>query len=94
MPAIKRTTVSHPDFKSLVAELDAELWVRYPAIQQNFAQHNQMDERARVVVAYLDNKQIGCGCFRYMDEKTIEIKRMYVVHRPGDSALVNLFLPN
>lgn len=74
-----RTTPAHQHFKKLVAELDAELWVRYPAIQQNFAPHNKIDQSARVVIAYDNDQPVGCGCFRPMDEpQTIEIKRMYV----------------
>ena len=77
---LRRTTADDPDFQSLVAELDKELWRRYPATQQNFAPHNKVDQAARVVVAYSDGKAVGCGCYRPIPEdKTIEIKRMYVL---------------
>ena len=79
MAVLFRTTPSHHDFKQLITELDAELWIRYPAIQQNFAPHNKIDESARVVIAYVDNRAVGCGCFRSMEDPgCIEIKRMYV----------------
>ena len=74
-----RTTPTHEHFKKLVGELDAELWIRYPAIQQNFAPYNKISESARVVIAYNVDQPVGCGCFKRMDEPgTIEIKRMYV----------------
>jgi GNAT superfamily N-acetyltransferase len=77
---LRRTTASDPDFQSLVAELDKEFWLRYPATQQNFAPHNKIDRAARVVVAYADGKALGCGCFRPIPEaRTIEIKRMFVL---------------
>jgi putative acetyltransferase len=79
MVRLLRTTRNQEDFQQLVAELDAELWIRYPAIQQNFAPHNHLDENVCVVIAYLDDQPVGCGCFRPIkDAKTIEIKRMYV----------------
>ena len=80
MAIIFRTTPGHHHFKKLVADLDAELWIRYPAIQQNFAPHNKIDDSARVVIAYVDDKPVGCGCFRPMGEPgSIEIKRMFVM---------------
>lgn len=79
MAILFRTTPHHQHFKQLVEELDAELWTRYPDIQQNFAPHNKIDESARVVIAYVDNQPVGCGCFRPMEEAgCIEIKRMFV----------------
>jgi GNAT superfamily N-acetyltransferase len=79
MALLFRTTSQHPHFKHLVTELDAELWIRYPEIQQNFAPHNTIDDSARVVIAYLNDQPVGSGCFRPMDDPgSIEIKRMYV----------------
>lgn len=80
MIIIKRTTVRDPDFALLVVDLDKELWLRYPGTQQNFSPFNKLDETVRVVLAYLNDRVVGCGCFRAMDESgTLEIKRMYVV---------------
>ena len=79
MIVLTRTTASAPHFQSLVAALDKDLWQRYPHTQQNFAPHNKIDETARVIVAYSNDEPVGCGCYRPMpQEKTIEIKRMYV----------------
>jgi GNAT superfamily N-acetyltransferase len=77
---LKRTVSSDPDFQSLVIELDKELWIRYPAQQQEFAPYNKVDHTVRVTLAYLDNKPVGCGAFRPTEEKGIlEIKRMFVM---------------
>jgi len=80
MIVLKRTSPDDLDFQSLVAALDKELWVRYPSTQQNFAPHNKLDHSVSVVVAYEKDSPVGCGCFRpLIEEKGIEIKRMYVV---------------
>ena len=35
--------------------------------------------RSAFVVAWLDEKSVGCGALRQVDEDTVEVKRMYVV---------------
>lgn len=93
---LKRTRGDDPHFQLLVADLDKDLWARYPAIQQNFTPFNKIDQSARVVVAYSHDMPVGCGCFRPMeDEGTLEIKRMYVKpesRRQGVAKLVLLEL--
>ncbi len=79
MITYRRANAFDPDFHHLIVDLDKELWSRYPDIQQNFAPFNRVDESFRVILAYDKNSPIGCGCFRPMnEERTIEIKRMYV----------------
>jgi putative acetyltransferase len=76
---IERRLHTDPDFRNLCEELDNEFWVRYPHTQQNFEPYNHVDQSANVVVAYMENVAVGCGCFRPTDEEDeIEIKRMYV----------------
>jgi len=92
MVTLKRTTSTDPDFQFLVIDLDKELWLRYPAIQQNFVPHNKMDRNSRVVIAYSDNAAVGCGCFRPMDNTILEIKRMYVKPDGRGSGIAKLIL--
>jgi len=93
MAILFRTTSRHQHFKQLIGELDAELWIRYPAIQQNFAPHNNIDDTARVVIAYSDDQAVGCGCFRPMDQPgCIEIKRMYVSPDARGKGIARLIL--
>ena len=93
MITLGRTTPDNPDFLMLVEELDKELWVRYPVIQEKFAPHNKVDGTGRIVLAYSDGKTVGCGCFRPMDEEgTIEIKRMYVLPALRGRGIAGLIL--
>jgi GNAT superfamily N-acetyltransferase len=93
MVELTRTTVLDAAFTSLVADLDKEFWVRYPDTQQNFAPHNKVDLNTRVVVAFLNKKPVGCGCFRPMAQPdTMEIKRMYVVPEARGQRIARLIL--
>ena len=90
---LRRTNSVDPHFQALVADLDKDLWARYPAIQQNFTPFNNIDESARVVVAYDDDLPVGCGCFRPMDDKvTFEVKRMYVKPESRGMGIAKLIL--
>jgi putative acetyltransferase len=72
-----KTSFSNPDFQKLIVELDHEFVVRYPSIQHVFTPFNLLDQHARVVMAYYQIIPVGCGAFRPVDQRTIEIKRMY-----------------
>lgn len=78
MIRLTRTSADHPDFGYLVELLDKDLWNRYPNTQQSFLAFNVIKLDARVIVAYVDNSPVGCGCFRETAEPgVVEIKRMY-----------------
>lgn len=81
MTSIKRTDSTDPDFKSLVALLDAELKLRDGADNAFYSQFNKIDMIRNAVVFYEDGKPVGCGAFKPFEEGSVEIKRMYVV--PG-----------
>ncbi len=73
-----KTTSENRDFISLVAALDKSLWERYPEENQEYWQNNILEINPNVVIIYLDNKAVACGCFKKYDKNTIEIKRMFV----------------
>lgn len=76
---VTRTSAADPHFKQLIEGLDRDLRVRYQPYQAKFDAFNQVDELARVVIAYREGQPVGCGCFRPTDDPaTIEIKRMFV----------------
>jgi GNAT superfamily N-acetyltransferase len=79
MLRIHRTTSEDPEFLKLVELLNRELWIRYPAEQAQYDQHNKVDHNKTVVIAYIGNEAVGCGCIKPVDLFTVEVKRMFVL---------------
>jgi hypothetical protein len=76
---LKRTTSNDSDFQKLVLLLDQFLQSKDDEDHDFYAQHNKTDHIKHVVVAYYEDEAIGCGAFKAFDEKSVEIKRMFVV---------------
>ncbi len=74
-----RTTSENPDFQKLVVLLDAVLKVLDGEEHDFYAQYNKSDTIKNVVVVYENNQPLGCGAFKFYENKTVEIKRMYVL---------------
>ena len=70
--------VSHPDLLALAAELDAYFHAGWGEVAENYKQYHALDGMACAVVAYIEGKPVGCGCWRAYDPITAEVKRMYV----------------
>ena len=66
------------DFRDLVILLDEDLNSRYGILQTQYEKFNKIESIDTVVVAYLDEVPIGCGCFIKFDRNSVEIKRMFV----------------
>ena len=75
---ISKTTSENFDFITLIAALDKSLWERYPELKTNYWGNNILELNPNVVVIYLDENPVACGCFKKYDKNTIEIKRMFV----------------
>lgn len=75
---LKRTTNSDPDFQTLVIALDADLRNRYGEIMDVYDIHNVIEQLDTVVIAYLENIAVGCGCFKGYDTESVEMKRIFV----------------
>lgn len=75
---IKRTSSDDPDFHILVRRLNAYLLQQYGGLQDFYSQFNKIDNIPNVVIVYCDGVPAGCGCFKYFDDRSVEIKRMYV----------------
>jgi GNAT superfamily N-acetyltransferase len=73
-----KTTSENADFVSLIAELDQSLWERYPELKNNYWGNNIIELNPNVVVIYLGDRAVACGCFKKYNKNTIEIKRMFV----------------
>jgi GNAT superfamily N-acetyltransferase len=78
MTRLKRTDSEDPDFIGLVRHLDADLAQRDGAEHAFYAQFNKIDKIRYVVVAYEDEKPVGCGAIKEYAPGTMEVKRMYV----------------
>ena len=88
---IKRVDNNHRDFVALTKKLDAELTSRYGAKQSAYDEHNVIDRISTAVVGYIGERPVACGCFKVVDDQTVEIKRMYVAddcRRNGLSVMV------
>lgn len=79
MLEIRRTNSDNPDFPLLTQQLDVTLCEIYGTKQEDYEQYNRIVNLPTVVLAYLDNVPVGCGCFKIFNQDSIEIKRMYVV---------------
>lgn len=75
---VKRTSANHPDFIYLISLLDFELWHELNEDQATYDQFNKVSDISTAVIIYADEKPIACGCYKKYDDKTVEIKRMYV----------------
>lgn len=79
MITLLRTDANHPDFRSLVAQLDAALEIINGDAHAFFAPFNVVDTIKNALVAYDENQRpVGCGAIKPYDAHTMEVKRMYV----------------
>ena len=78
MIRLQRTTSDNEDFRLLIAELDKELQSRYEERQAIYDRYNIIENNGNVVIAYKDEMPVGCGCFKKFDDRSVEIKRMFV----------------
>lgn len=68
----------HRDFITLVELLDRDLAIRNGEDQSFYVQFNGLDEIKHVVIAYLDQKVVGCAAMKKIEEGVFEVKRMFV----------------
>ncbi len=79
MLTLRRTDSTSPDFVQLVAQLDRYLTLRNGDADAFYAQFNKIDALRNTVVAYDQHGPVGCGAIKPFDERSTEIKRMYVL---------------
>ncbi len=79
----RRETVTAPAASRLILALNEELLGRYP--ERGTESHFRLDAdevapgRGAFLVAYENDRPVGCGAVRRLDAGTAEIKRMYVL---------------
>lgn len=74
----KRTQSTDKYFNSMIAQLDDDLNHRYQSTQSEYDKYNKIDLIDTVIVAFDGEKPVGCGCFKKYNNKTVEIKRIFV----------------
>ena len=75
----REVPTNHPDLLKLVRKLDCffeEQWGK--DIANGYQSFHQLSKMAYALVCYDGKLAIGCGCYKIIDQKTIEIKRMFV----------------
>jgi len=77
--SINRTTSEDPGFEILIRQLNAYLAELNGEKDPFYSALNKVDGIPTVVLAFADGEPVGCGAFRPIDEKTVEIKRMFVL---------------
>jgi len=75
---LKRTNSEHEDFRNLVVDLEGYLTHADEEAHSKCKPYNSLETIKHVVVAYNDNKPVGCGAIRPYSQNTVEIKRMFV----------------
>jgi putative acetyltransferase len=78
---IRRSTLASPEAVQLIAALNAELTAAFPepgATHFSLSAAQVADGGGAFLIAYVHDVAIGCGAVRQLDEKTAELKRMYV----------------
>ena len=78
MIEIIRTSSDDKRFKNLILELDNDLMSRYSQATYKYDVNIKIDTLNTAVIAQISNINVGCGCFKEIDQYTVEIKRMYV----------------
>lgn len=79
MIKLVRTNSGDPNFKGLVKLLDAGLAIVDGEEHLFYSQFNKIDKIRYVVLAYEDEKPVGCGAIKEFGKRTMEVKRMYVL---------------
>ena len=78
MISIVRTDFENQDFIGLVRFLDAYLAEKDGDQHSFYDQFNKIDKIKYVVMAYENEKPLGCGAIKPYGPTAMEVKRMYV----------------
>jgi len=73
-----KTNNTNKDFLDLTTSLDNDLNQRYGIQPSDYDKHNQIESIETVLIGYVHNIAVACGCFKNLDNETIEMKRIYV----------------
>lgn len=89
---LKRTDSTDPDFIELVRHLDADLAEKDGKEHSFYAQFNKIDHIRHVVVAYDEDRAVGCGAIKAFDDHSMEVKRMFVYPEQRGKGIATIVL--
>jgi putative acetyltransferase len=92
MYRLEKTDSTNTDFLALVAMLDADLYARYGDLQKEYEQFNALDNINNVLVAYQNQKPVGCCCFKVYNTNKVEMKRVFVVPENRNQGIASLLI--
>lgn len=92
MIRLKRTDSSNKDFVDLVKQLDAYLRITDGDEHDFYNQYNSIENLKHAVIAYTEDKPVGCGAFKDFENNSVEIKRMYTLEKNRGKGIASLIL--
>ena len=94
MIRLVRTDAKNQDFIKLVGKLDADLSKRDGEDHAFYNQFNSIAAIKYAVVAYENERVLGCGALKEYNSKAIEVKRMYVLINERGKGVATKILTN
>ena len=92
MLRLLRTNSENIDFIKLINFLDSDLAIRDGEEHSFYDQFNKIDKIKFVVVAFENDKPLGCGAIKEFDTESMEIKRMYVLEESRGKGVASVIL--
>ena len=86
MFSITRESRDCPQLGELVRLLDAYLDEVYGVVQAEYRPFNSLASIDGAVIAFKDTLPVACGCYKRFDDRTAEIKRMFVHPSTAEAA--------
>ncbi len=77
---VKEVSIHNSKLLELISELDRGLAINDGEEHGFYNQFNGLEELSKVFVGYIDDQAIACGGYKMINEKTAELKRMFVKH--------------
>lgn len=91
MQTLTRTTSDNPDFKYLTGLFD-EYLIDIDGEERNFFSFYNNVYLETVLLVYENEEIVGCGGFKKFDDKTAEIKRMFVHPNHRNKGIASLII--
>ena len=89
---VVKTTSENPDFLFLIETFDTFLWERYPELKKEYWGNNIIEFNSNVLIVYLEDEPVACGCFKKYNDTAVELKRMFVSPKARGLGLAQLVI--